>query len=82
MKVVSKEAGLLYFDPTETVIRQGSVIPAKGIMKVRPNVPFEILVVNVANILEHVPKHEVLPASTESIVDIVDPGKSTKNVAM
>lgn len=49
-KFVSKGSELLYFEPTQTVARQGHLMPAKLITKVHPNVALDILVVNLTNI--------------------------------
>lgn len=45
---------------------------AKGIMEIRPNIPFGILVANLTNILVHVRKHMVHSVSRDSMVDIID----------
>lgn len=55
-------------------------MPAKGIMKVHQNVLFDKIVANVTNITAHMPKHKVLCASRDCIVNIIDPGRSSKNV--
>lgn len=53
-KVESKETGLLCFDPTDAVDRQGHLMPARSIMVVRSNVPFDILVTNLTNFTVYV----------------------------
>lgn len=51
---------------------------AIGIMKVRPNVPFDILVPNLTKITLHVPKHMLLCSSSDSMVNIIDPAQVDK----
>lgn len=62
IKVVSKVTGLIYFEPSETVVRQENLMPAKGITEVQPNVTYDMLLANV-----------VLFPSSKSMVYIIVP---------
>lgn len=70
--VISKGTELLYFEPTDTVARQGHLMPAKSITEVRPNVPVYTLASNLSNHPVHVPEHIVPSRSSNSIVSIVE----------
>lgn len=72
VRIVFKETGLIYSEPTENVIRQGQLMEAKCIMEVRPSVLFDLLVPNVANIPVFVPKNMVFFTSSDSMVSIFD----------
>lgn len=82
VRFLSKETGLTYFEQTGRVFRQGQMMSAKGIVRFRPNVPFDILVDNLTNIPVHAPMHTLLCAPSDSMVDIIDSGKVGKNVAI
>lgn len=57
-------------------------MPAEGIMKVSPNTTFNKLGHNLTNITVHVTKHKERCLSNESTVNLIEPEKLTKNVAI
>lgn len=48
-------------------------MPATNIMEVGQNVPFNILVANLTNVLVQVPNYKLLYAFEDSIPNITDP---------
>lgn len=60
------------FETTIIVVRREHRMPAKVIVEVRPNVPFDLLVVNLTNILFHVQKHMVSSSSSDGMASISD----------
>lgn len=75
VRVVSKRLGLLYFESTETIVRQGHLVPAKSIAEGHRNVQIYKLVNNHTNITVQVPKHFVICVSSDSMVYIIAPAK-------
>lgn len=67
-----EKKGLLYSEPTETVVRQRQLTTAKGIMRVRSNLPLDVLVVSVASSTVYAPEDIVLGVSSDSMVNIID----------
>lgn len=72
VRVVTNETELLYFKLAPPLARQEHLIPAKGIMGARANIPFHIIVENHASDTVHKPKHIVLCSSSNSIVNIIE----------
>lgn len=72
VKVLFTETGLPHIEPTETVAQQAHPMSTIGIMDVRQNVPFVILVGSLTIITVHVPKHVALCACGDSIASIID----------
>lgn len=46
VKDVSEGSRLRYFNPSRIFVKQERLLPAKGLVEVRPDVPFHILVTN------------------------------------
>lgn len=67
-----KQTSLLYFDPSESVVRHGHLIPDKVIMEVCSSVLSMLLVTDLRNITVHVPKHILFCASGDKNVNIND----------
>lgn len=74
----SQGTRLLYFDPTQTVDRQGHLIRAKCSMEVRPNKPCDIQVNNQTIITIHGRKDMVLSSFSNSMVTIIGPEEVAK----
>lgn len=71
-KVVSKCTGPICFERTQTVDQQGHLMPARDIMRVSINVPFEKIVANLNSTTECVAKQMVLCLSRKVIVNIIE----------
>lgn len=72
VKLESKRIGLLYSEPTESVVRQEHRKSVKVIVEARPNVSFDISLPNLTNNYVNVPMNMLLSAFCISIVNTID----------
>lgn len=82
VRLVPNGTVVYFFEQKQTVVRQGHLMPARGIMEISPNVPFDIQVANLTNITLHAPKHMILCSSRNSMASTADRNKFTKDVAI
>lgn len=78
VKPLPKGTRIFCFDPIETVVCQGQLMSAKGIMEVRRKVPVDMLISNITSITVHVPKNMALCTYRDSMVNIFDPEQADK----